>query len=78
MDDWPLERVLAAMPPGEAFNAGELLARIMSRSADGPRLCTVQHRLYEGWLEGFLERTGPDRRHYRLVPGVIASGRGIR
>jgi hypothetical protein len=78
MDDWPLERVLAAMLPGEALDAGELLTRIQSGCADGPRLCTLQHRLHEGWLEGFLERVSPNRARYRLVPDVITIDHGNR
>jgi hypothetical protein len=72
-DAWPLERVLAALPPGEALDAGDLLTRLQARGAEAPRLCTLQHRLHEGWVEGFLERGGPGRSRYRRIPGVTAA-----
>ncbi|MGG5890850.1 hypothetical protein ACLF3G_27560 [Falsiroseomonas sp. HC035] len=67
---WPLEWVLAAMPPGEALDARELLARLQAGGATAPALCTLQHRLHEGWIEGFVERRGPGRSCYRRIPGV--------
>jgi hypothetical protein len=67
---WPLERVLAAMAPGEALDAGELLARLQVTGAAAPALCALHHRLHEGWIEGFLERTSAGRSRYRRIPGV--------
>ncbi|MGK7871079.1 hypothetical protein [Falsiroseomonas sp. E2-1-a20] len=65
-----------AMPPDEALDAGALMVRLQ---ADGvaPRLCTLQHRLHEGWLEGFLERSGPDRSRYRRLLGVTEAGKTV-
>jgi hypothetical protein len=70
LEAWPLERVLAAMAPGEALDAGELLARLQVTGATAPALCALQHRLHEGWIEGFLERTSAGRSRYRRIPGV--------
>lgn len=67
---WPLERVLAAMPPGEALDAGDLLRCLQAGGATAPPLYTLQHRLHEGWIEGFLERGNPDRSRYRRIPDI--------
>jgi hypothetical protein len=72
---WPLERVLAAMAPGEALDAGELLARLQVTGAAAPALCALHHRLHEGWIEGFLERTSAGQSRYRRIPGVALVGR---
>ncbi|MGK7871094.1 hypothetical protein [Falsiroseomonas sp. E2-1-a20] len=58
------------MPPGEALDAGDLLARLQAGDGIPPALCTLRHRLHEGWIEGFVQRTGPGRAHYRRLPGV--------
>jgi hypothetical protein len=73
LEAWPVQRVLAAMPPGEAQDAEDLLARLKAEGTEAPHLCTLQHRLHEGWIEGFLERGGPDRSRYRRIPGVTAA-----
>ena len=73
LEAWPLERILAAMLPGAALDAGELLARLQVSGAAAPTLCLLQHRLHEGWIEGFLERSNPGRSRYRRIPGVTAA-----
>jgi hypothetical protein len=62
------------MAPGEALDAGDLLARLQFTGAAVPALCTLQHRLHEGWIEGFLERISAGRSRYRRIPGVTLVG----
>jgi hypothetical protein len=72
---WPLEWVMEAIPPGEALDAGGLLARLQFTGAAVPAFCTLQHRLHEGWIKGFLARTSAGRSRYRCIPGVALVGR---
>ncbi|MGK7871689.1 hypothetical protein [Falsiroseomonas sp. E2-1-a20] len=62
------------MLPGEALDAGDLLARLQAGGGIPPALCTLQHRLHEGWIEGFVQRSGPGRSCYRRIPGVTLAG----
>jgi hypothetical protein len=66
------------MPPGEALDAGGLQARLEARGAAAPALCLLQHRLHEGWIEGFLERSSPGRSRYRRIPGVTLASKPVR
>jgi hypothetical protein len=75
LEAWPLERILAALPPGEALDADDLLARLQVTGAPAPALCTLQHRLHEGWIEGFVERSSPGRSRYRRIPGVTLASK---
>jgi hypothetical protein len=78
LEAWPLERILAALPPGEALDVDDLLARLQASGAAAPALCTLQYRLHEGWIEGFVERSSPGRSRYRRIPGVTLAGKPAR
>lgn len=59
------------MPPGEVLDAGDLMARLGAGGADAPTLCALQHRLHEGWIEGFWSGATPADRAtgaYRASP----------
>jgi hypothetical protein len=56
------------MAPGEALDAGDLLARLQFTGAAVPALCTLQHRLHGGWIEGVLERSAPAGRATAASP----------
>jgi hypothetical protein len=63
------------MAPGEALDAGDLLARLQFTSAAVPALRNLQHRLHGGWIEGVLERISAGRSRYRRIPGVTQVGK---